>query len=171
MAGLPASGKSSIARGLAINLSAVLLDKDQVRNFLFKDAVDYERKQDDLCVNVMYDVAAYHFSVRPTRPIILDGRSYSRQYQVDAVKEIASRANVDLHFIECVCTPETARLRLESDEDIHLAKNRNYSMYEQSRASADVITEPKLILDTESSNKKECLRLALSYIKSRSPCL
>jgi len=171
MAGLPASGKSSIARMLANHLSAVLLDKDQVRDFLFKDAVDYKRKQDDLCVNVMYDVASYHFSVSPNKPVILDGRSYSKRYQVDAVKETAVRANVELYFIECVCKPETARVRLKSDENIHLAKNRNYSMYERSRANADVITEPKLILDTDSRNEKECLQRIMSYLKSSSSCL
>ncbi len=168
MAGLPASGKSTIAQKLAEHLSAVLIDKDQVRDFLFKDSVDYVREQDDLCVNVMYQVAGYHLSVRPNTPIVLDGRSYSRQYQIDAVKQTASRANVALHIIECVCTPEAARLRLESDKAFHLAKNRNFAMYQKSYASADVITEPKLVLDTENKSVEECVRLALSYLNSHS---
>jgi len=168
MAGLPASGKSTIAQLLAQNLSAVLLDKDQVRDFLFNDAVDYAREQDDLCVNVMYQVASYHLSVRPDKPIVLDGRSYSRQYQIDAVKKTAKHANAALYIIECVCTPELARSRLESDKASHLAKNRNYAMYRKSRATADLITEPKLILDTEIKDTEECLRLALAYLASNS---
>jgi len=165
MAGLPASGKSALARQLANHLNAVLLDKDQVRDFLFKDAVDYEREQDDLCVDVMYKVASYHLTVRPNKPVILDGRSYSRQYQVDAVKQAAIGVNAALYIIECVCTPEVARLRLESDKHTHLAKNRNFAMYQKSRATADRITEPKLVLDTENNTEEECLRLALTYLE------
>jgi len=170
MAGLPASGKSAVAQKLAVYLSAALLDKDQVRDFLFKEAVDYTREQDDLCVDVMYKVAIYHLSVRPNTPVILDGRSYSRQYQVDAVKQTASTANVALNFIECICTPELARLRLKSDEGVHLAGNRNYTMYQESRATADMITEPKLVLDTENNNVAECVRLALTYLETGTSC-
>jgi predicted kinase len=168
MAGLPASGKSAIAQRLANQLHAVLLDKDQVRAFLFKDNVDYEREQDDLCVNVMYNVARYHLSKRPATPVILDGRSYSRHYQVEAVKDTAMRANVALFFIECTCAPGTARLRLESDQGLHLAKNRDYEMYERSRTAADVIDEPKITLDTDNNSESECLQMALSYLKTRS---
>lgn len=166
MAGLPASGKSALARRLVDQLDAVWLDKDQVRDFLFKEAVDYEREQDDLCVDVMYKVASYHLSVRPDKPVILDGRSYSRQYQVDAVKQTATSANVALYIIECVCSPEVARIRLESDKNIHLAKNRSFAMYQKSRATADVITEPKLVLNTEKHSVTECVRLALTYLKA-----
>lgn len=166
MAGLPASGKSAIAQKLTSKLRAVLLDKDQVRAFLFKDNVDYEREQDDLCVNVMYNVARYHLSKRPATPVILDGRSYSRHYQVDAVKGVAKRSNVALIFIECTCEPETARLRLESAKGIHLAQNRDYAMYERSRTAADVIYEPKLTLDTDNNSESECLQMALSYLKT-----
>lgn len=171
MAGLPASGKSAVAQKLANQLSAVLLDKDQVRDFLFNDAVDYTREQDDLCVDVMYKVASYHLSARPNTPVILDGRSYSRQYQVDAVKQTAVSANVALRIIECVCTPEQARLRLESDQDAHLAKNRDYAMYQQSRATAELITEPKLVLDTEKNNVAQCVHLVLAYLKTNTSCV
>jgi len=167
MAGLPASGKSAIARKLSALLNATLLDKDQVRDFLFKDKVDYVREQDDLCVNVMYDVAIYHLTKRPDTPVILDGRSYSRQYQIEAVKKTASRAKVDLFLIECVCTPETARLRLKLDEGVHPAKDRNYTLYEKSRAAAEVINEPKLTVDTDKFDVDECVQLALSYIQGK----
>jgi len=168
MAGLPASGKSAIAQQLSYKLNAVLIDKDTIRVQLFQSAVDYEREQDDLCVNVMYDVARYHLKKRPGIPVILDGRSYSRRYQVDAVKKAAVKANSALFFIECQCSPESARARLIADQDNHPAKNRNYSMYEQSRAAAEVINEPKLVLNTDSHSESECLQLALMYLKNES---
>ena len=60
MAGLPASGKSTVARLLATRLPAVLLDKDAVRGALFPSAeIDYSTAQDDLCVDVMLQVAGH----------------------------------------------------------------------------------------------------------------
>ncbi len=171
MAGLPASGKSAIAGCIQKQLSAVLLDKDEVREFLFNDAVDYQREQDDLCVNVIYDVACYHLAKRPGVVVILDGRSYTRRYQVQAVKDAASRAHARLIIIECVCSIQSARHRLESDAGVHLAKNRDFLMYQNSRNSADEIQEPKLIVDTDTHTAEEGARLALSYIEKNRLCL
>lgn len=164
MTGLPASGKSTIAARLRSELGAVLLDKDEVRAFLFADHVDYEREQDDLCVNIMYDVACHHFKRRPDSTVILDGRTYSRRYQIDAVKQAATRASVPLYLIECVCTAESARKRLESNPGSHLAEDRNYLMYQNSKAHAEPIDEPRLVLDTDAMSEDQCVRAALNYL-------
>lgn len=170
MAGLPASGKSSIAQLLTQSLNAVLLNKDVIRACLFNDAIDYTRQQDDLCVNVIYDVARYHLTERPGIPVILDGRSYSRHYQIESVKNTAAGADVSLIIIECVCSSETARQRLENDADTHLAKNRDYSLYQRCMETAETIVEPKLVIDTDNYNTSEGTQLALSYIKSQQAC-
>ena len=48
MAGLPGSGKSTVARALAERLPATVLDKDVIRAALFAPAhVEYSRVQDD----------------------------------------------------------------------------------------------------------------------------
>ena len=165
MAGLPASGKSAVSQALKQTLNAVLLDKDQLRACIFADLVDYTREQDDLCVDMMYDVAQYHLTKRPDTPVILDGRTYSRRYQVDSVKRAAQRADTPMCIIECICTPETARARLRQDKNKHVAKNRNELLYEKSRAAAEQITDPRLVLDTEQMTKEQCVQSALDYIR------
>ena len=167
MAGLPASGKSAVSQALKQSLDAVLLDKDQVRAGLFTDHVDYTRKQDDLCVDIMYNVAHYHLTNRPQTPVILDGRTYSRRYQIDSVKRAAKRADTSIHIIECVCSSETARMRLRQDKDKHIARNRDELLYEKSRAAAEPITEPRLVLDTEHLTKEQCALSALDYIRKQ----
>ena len=165
MAGLPASGKSAVSQTLKQTLKAVLLDKDQLRACLFADLVDYSREQDDLCVDMMYDVAHYHLKKRPENPVILDGRTYSRRYQISAVKRAARRADTPVCMIECICSPETAHARLRQDKNKHVAKNRDELLYEKSRAAAEPITDPRLVLDTDKMTKEQCVQCALDYIR------
>lgn len=165
MAGLPASGKSAIARELKLVLNAVLLDKDQVRASLFSDYVDYSRAQDDLCVSIMYDIAHYHLEHRGDTPVVLDGRTYSRGYQVEAVKHAADRAATTLCFIECVCSPATAKERLERDRGVHLAADRDYKLYQKSYAASEPIVEPRLTLNTDTYSESQCVEIALEYIR------
>lgn len=170
MAGLPASGKSAIAQRLKPLLSAVLLDKDQVRAHLFAEHVEYSRSQDDLCIDIIYDVTCFHLQRRPQTPVILDGRTYSRRYQIEAVKNTAIRANTDLAIIECICSPETALHRLEKDEAVHLAKDRNAQLYEKSQAAAEPIVEPRLTLNTDEKTAEECVTAAIRYLQTHRSC-
>jgi predicted kinase len=60
MAGLPGTGKSTLAHHLAHALAAIVLDKDVIRAALFPPAwVEYSTEQDDFCMSVMFRVSAY----------------------------------------------------------------------------------------------------------------
>jgi len=167
MAGLPASGKSAVARKLKPLLGATLLDKDLVRANLFAEHVEYSRSQDDLCVDIIYDVACFHLDRRPQVPVILDGRSYSRRYQIEAVKKTAVRAKTALAIIECVCSAQTALVRLEKDKTIHIAKDRDALLYEKSCASAEPIVEPRLTLNTDDNTVEQCVQAARRYLQAQ----
>jgi predicted kinase len=152
MAGLPGTGKSTLARRLAQELPAIVLDKDAVRAALFPPSeIEYSTPQDDLCVDVMLQVAGYVLSKDPHKHVILDGRTYSRGYQVEAVRGFAQRQGVACILIECTCSDETVRRRLEKDvaEGLHPAENRNYEMYLSFKARAEPVVGPKLVIDTD----------------------
>ena len=102
MAGLPASGKSTLAGQLKDALGGVLLNKDEVRAFLFGERVDYSAEQNDLCMGVIYDVAVYLLQQDPDTVVIMDGRTYSKTYQIDDLKRAAERAGTPI--VDCrVC--------------------------------------------------------------------
>ena len=164
LAGLPASGKSAIALRLHGALKSVLLDKDRVRDFLFQEYVDYSNAQNDLCVDTMYEVASYLLSKDEPPAVIIDGRSYSRKLQIERLKVIVAKAQCQLFLIECICSSESARQRLQQDQGVHLARDRNYAMYSKSRATAEPIEEPRLILDTDMLSADECASRALEYV-------
>jgi adenylylsulfate kinase len=152
MAGLPGTGKSTLAGRLAQELPAIVLNKDAVRAALFPPSeIEYSTSQDDLCVNVMLQVAGYILAKDPRKHVILDGRTFSRRYQVDIVRAFAQELGIECTFVECVCSDETVRQRLERDValKLHPAANRNYEMYLAVKAQAVPIPAPKLVLDTD----------------------
>lgn len=156
MAGLPGTGKSTLARALADALDAIVLDKDRVRAALFPpDAIEYSTAQDNFCVDVMLQTAAYLLKQDATRratcrPIILDGRTFSRRYQVQAVIEAAQRMQTPFKFIECVCSDATAlkRLARDAETNIHPARNRDATLYHAVKARFEPLTIPHLTVDT-----------------------
>lgn len=167
LAGLPGSGKSALARRIAACLPASILDKDRIRAALFPpDQIEYSAEQDDFCMQVMMDVAAYMIRRHPDRHIILDGRTFSRRYQLACWRSLAAELGVPIEVIECVCTDETTRIRLDRDvrEGCHPAANRNYEMYLAVKARAEPVEEPKLVIDTEES-LDQCTQRALAYLR------
>ncbi len=167
-AGLPATGKSSIARQLAARLPGIILDKDNVRAALFPpNEIEYSTIQDDFCVCIMYQVVEYILNKNPHKHVILDGRTFSKNYQVVELVNVAKRVNVPLKIIECVCSNDVAKQRLDRDaaHSSHRARNRNFDLYMQLKTNAEPINVPKLVINTDSNNVAEYVRLALAYVE------
>lgn len=148
MAGLPGTGKSTLARAAAARVDGAVLDKDQVRAALFAPAdIEYSAAQDDFIMDLMLDTARWLWRQRPDRVIFLDGRTFSQAYQ--RRRAIAAAPPGRWRMIECVCSPGTALDRLARDRGTHPAANRDAALYERVRASFEPITERRLVLDTE----------------------
>ncbi len=185
LAGLPGTGKSTLAAELLHRLAgqALLLDKDRVRHALFgPQHTLYTREQDDFCVVTLFRAAAWQLRRTPGCIVILDGRTCSRAYQLTQLHRFATRTHQPLRLIECVCTETTIEQRLHADttRGAHPAANRDIELYRRLRASAEPIPDPKLRLDTEAP-LSECADRALSYlhrplptdpinVASRPPC-
>jgi len=159
MAGLPGTGKSTLCRALAAELGGTVLDKDQIRAALFPSSdIEYSTEQDDFCMGIMLKVAGYIFRKAPSRLIFLDGRTFSRRYQLDRATGFAEAISQPWRIIECVCSEETARERLASDP-AHLAANRDFNLYLKIKAQFEEIIFPKTVIDTEQP-LESCIRLS-----------
>ena len=164
LAGLPASGKSTIARELARALPGALLDKDVIRAALFAPGdIEYSPVQDDFCMEIMLQAARY-LSAKG-RHVLLDGRPFSKRYQVERLAAFARDNRLPLKLIEAVCPDDVVRARLEQDIDqgTHPARNRTYAMYLQVKAQAEPITLPRLVIDT-TRPLEELVTACLEYI-------
>src|SRR5258708_2297674 len=114
MTGLPGTGKSTLARALVEASGGVVLDKDAVRAVLFQSGfVEYSSEQDDFCQRLMQQTAEYLIERNPDLRVLFDGRTFSRTYQIENVLEVARSLKTPWRIIECVCSEETARRRLD----------------------------------------------------------
>jgi predicted kinase len=154
MAGLPGTGKSTVAGSLAQRLPGAVLDKDMIRAALFNPAhVEYSRVQDDFCQQIMLQTAGYLLGRSVPPYVLLDGRTFSRRYQREQVFEFCSQLQTSWAILECVCSEQTALARLEkaAAERIHPATNRTPDLYHQVQKAWEPIDHPKLAIDTEAS--------------------
>lgn len=166
MAGLPGTGKTRLARELAARLGGRVISKDSIRHALFlQEEIEYSTRQDDFCVEVMLTTAAELLRTDRERIIFLDGRTFSRGYQIDNVVAAAESLQQGWRIIECVCSEEMARQRIERQTALgaHPADNRNFQLYLDVRARFEAITLPKAVIDTEQP-LQACVEQAVSEI-------
>lgn len=154
MAGLPGTGKSTLARELGRRIGGRVLSKDEFRHAVFAaDEVEYSTRQDDFVLGLMLETARYLLSRNPGRMIFLDGRPFSRRYQIENVLAVADAMHQPWRILECVCSEETVRRRLEQDSagGSHPAGNRDFQLYLEVRDRFETILHPKIVIDTDQS--------------------
>ena len=106
MAGLPGTGKTTLARELARRTSGRVLSKDEFRHAIFAaDEIEYSSRQDDFCLQLMMETAGYLLAQIPKR-IFPDGRPFSRRYQIENVIAAAESLHQPWRIFECVCSEE-----------------------------------------------------------------
>ena len=152
MAGLPASGKSTLAQALAWRTRGVVLDKDAIRHALFApEDIEYTAAQDDFVMDLMLQTARYLLEKSPERIVFLDGRTFSQTYHRQCAMKLAETLRTPWRIIECVCSESSARARLETDESEgrHPAANRSFDLWQRVRASFEPIAAPKAVIDTD----------------------
>jgi predicted kinase len=148
-AGLPGTGKSSLARALAERLGAAILDKDRVRGALFPDALtDYSAAQDQLCIRAMLAAAAYLTERRRVKYVFFDGRTFSTQGQIEDVLLPAERSGARWRILHVTCADAVAEERLARNDPGHPAKNRDPALYHSIKQHFEPILRPKLEVDT-----------------------
>jgi predicted kinase len=159
MAGLPGTGKSSLARALAGLLQGAVIDKDVVRAALFPDPwTNYTNTQDDFILKLMLSAAEWLFTQQQCPAVVIDGRTFSQAYQLEVVRQMARRLGQELRIVECICEPAVAIERILRDAPNHPAKNRDADLYWNVRRTFETIPPPKVVVNTTTT--VDCLQLA-----------
>jgi predicted kinase len=167
MAGLPGTGKTTLARELAHRTQGALLSKDEIRAALFSpDDIEYSVKQDDFVMEIMLEASRFLLQNAPPRKIFLDGRTFSRRYQINRVLKFAGELAQPWTIIECTCAEESARRRLDLEPDpAHPAHNRSFALYLEVKARFEPIAHTKATINTDQA-LEQCIEQALAAINA-----
>jgi len=144
----------------------IILNKDDIRAALFPpELIEYSVGQDDFCLDILLLVAKYLLAKTPNRIIILDGRTFSKRYQVEAVENATAEMGVKVYWVECVCEPETAKQRLMHDKRLgqHPAVNRDPNLYNEVRVTAEPLLIPRVTIET-TRPLHECVIQVMNYL-------
>jgi adenylylsulfate kinase len=163
MAGLPGTGKSTLAAALAEALPAVVLDKDKLRAGLIPaEKIKYSRAQDDYIFELLLKAAEYNLN--RGRHVILDGRTFTKRYQVERVELFAKEHKADFRIIECICPENLALQRLAGDklEGTHPAADRGEDLFHRLQTEAETIERDHLRLNTD-QDLETLVELCLEY--------
>jgi predicted kinase len=168
MAGLPATGKTTLARAIARRVGGVVLDKDALRAALFPpEMIEYSTTQDDFVVTLMLQAAAHLLDGEPRRLVILDGRPFAREYQVEAVVRMAESHAWEWRVVECVAPEKTIKRRLARSRLTHPAANRTFALYQKMKIAWEEIREEKIVVGTNAPLKKS-VQQVLEYMATNS---
>jgi len=165
MAGLPGTGKTTLARELALRTQGALVSKDAIRAALFApEDIEYSVKQDDFVMEVMLETTCYLLQETPNRKIFLDGRTFSRRYQIERVLEFARKLGQPWVILECICSDESARRRLDLEPNLsHPAQNRTFALYLEVKARFEPITYLKTTISTDQP-LEQCAKQAVAVL-------
>lgn len=167
MAGLPGTGKTTLAHELATRTSGRVLGKDEIRQALFAaKEIEYSSGQDDFCMQVLLGTADFLLRQNPKRFLFLDGRPFSRRYQIENVVHTATSLHQPWRLLECVCSEETVKRRIaeQSAAGGHPAGNRDFRLYLEVKTRFEAIMCAKTVIDTDQS-LANCIEQALSALR------
>jgi adenylylsulfate kinase len=103
----------------------------------------------------------------PKRVVFLDGRPFSRRYQLDLVLKACAEMRQPWCILECVCSEETARQRIadQASAGAHPASNRDVQLYREVKACFEPIPLPKTVINTDLP-LEACEERALTAIRN-----
>jgi predicted kinase len=151
LVGLPGAGKTTLARRLAPAIGAVTLSRDDIRDAIFPEALlDYSSEQNQVGTDALLGVLGYLLARPKPAFIIVDGKPFSRQVEIETVKQLVEVSSARLLILHCVAPQgviEGRLLRGLADER-NVRAQRDPEKAARIRAAFEPIEGPHVVVDT-----------------------
>ncbi len=144
VAGLPATGKSTLAKRLAKKLNAVVLNTDVIRKEIFPKP-KYTEEEKRIVYDVLFLLTKY--LLMNGINVILDGTFYKRSIRHKAY-DIAKKLGKTFIVIECICNEDVVRERLKKRRKEKSISDADYNVYKKIKSQFEKIERPHIIVDT-----------------------
>lgn len=112
MMGLPASGKSTLARAFAAHSGWPVVDRDVIRAAMFPKGLRTPEEKDAASEATLASLGVH---LQQGQCCVADGKPYSRQAERDHVAELAARCDAEVLFVWVDCPVEEAIRRVRAD--------------------------------------------------------
>ena len=112
MMGLPASGKSTVARLFAAQTGWPVVDRDVIRAAMFPKGLRTSEEKDAASEATLASLGVH---LQQDQSCIADGKPYSRRVERAHVAELAERCDADIRLVWVDCPLQEAIRRIEAD--------------------------------------------------------
>lgn len=148
--GLPATGKSTIARKLAKKINAVILRTDKIRKEIFPSPT-YTEEEKALVYKITFLIAKYLLNAKVN--VIIDGTFYKRNLRKEIYK-IVEQTKTKLFIIECVAPEEIIKARMYRRRLRKSLSDANFEVYKKIKKQFEPIHREHLVIDTRKPIKE-----------------
>jgi predicted kinase len=146
--GLPGTGKTAYATRLSHASGAVRLSRDEIRLHVFQNP-DFSASEKQAVFRMMLEVAGELLS--EGKSVILEGMTFSRRRDRDAVRDLARTRGAKAIFVLCTC-PEPLALERILDDANHPASDRTAELYHEVKARFEPLGADELHIVVDTTN-------------------
>jgi predicted kinase len=159
--GLPGVGKTTLAKGLAPLINAVILATDKIRKELFSKPL-YARIERRLIYDVMILMAKYLDMAGIN--CILDATFTSESSRREMKKKL-DLASKDINIIECICPEDIVFSRLRRRKYDY--SDADFSVYRKMKRIYEPVKVEHMTVDTSRLSKTDIRSIATKILKRR----
>lgn len=157
--GLPATGKTTLAKKVAKKINAEILRTDVIRKEIIREP-KYTDEEKEAVYKEMFSRAEKMISSGKT--VILDANFYKEGQRTEA-KKIAGRTGAKFFLIEVTCPEEKIRGRMKIRKKAEDASDaKEMEIYYKIKRVWEPITEPHIVVDTSKQGKVKAVLSAIS---------
>jgi predicted kinase len=169
MAGLPGTGKTTLANKLGKELHCYVLDRGTIKDALLEDDLLRKNVSETMAGRAAYEAffkMAEDILIKQRLSVILDS-STLHPFILEKATRLAEQANVELKIIHCCIDEETRRKRLHTRQ-ARMSQAHSHLIPEDAEHNFDILPSGTLHIRTENGKLEEYREIALAYVTSKS---